>query len=87
MKKKNTFLFKKINYQIMIIGIILIIIGFLLMLGYDANTNNQGNFDPNYWNNDIFSFRRIRLAPFFIVIGFLVEVISIFYKDKKNNNN
>ena len=76
-KEKNTFYFCKENYKLMLIGIGIIILGFLLMMGHDANTKPDGTFSPNYWNDDIFSIRRIRIAPLFVVIGFVVEIYAI----------
>lgn len=76
-KEKNTFYFGKENYKLMLIGIGIIILGFLLMMGHDANTKPDGTFSPNYWNDDIFSIRRIRIAPLFVVIGFVVEIYAI----------
>ena len=66
----------------MAIGIFAIALGFLLMTGADANTRPDGVFDPNYWNQDIFSFRRIRLAPTLVIIGFIIEIIAILYQPK-----
>lgn len=85
MKKNNKnskFFLKNNNYKIILFGVLLIILGFLLMIGPGANTNIYGNFDKNYWNNDIFSFRRIRLSPFLILLGFIMQVFGIFYKKK-----
>ena len=76
-KEKHTFYFGKENYKLMLIGIGIIILGFLLMMGHDANTKPDGTFSPNYWNDDIFSIRRIRIAPLFVVIGFVVEIYAI----------
>lgn len=76
-KEKNTFYFGKENYKLMLIGIGMIILGFLLMMGHDANTKPDGTFSPNYWNDDIFSIRRIRIAPLFVVVGFVVEIYAI----------
>lgn len=76
-KEKNTFYFGKENYKLMLIGIGIIILGFLLMMGHDANTKPDGTFSPNYWNDDIFSIRRIRIAPLSVVIGFVVEIYAI----------
>ena len=76
-KEKNTFYFGKENYKLMLIGIGIMILGFLLMMGHDANTKPDGTFSPNYWNDDIFSIRRIRIAPLFVVIGFVVEIYAI----------
>lgn len=83
MKPQNSiFVFTKINYLLIISGILIIGIGFLLMIGYDSNTLPNGVFNENYWNEDIFSFKRIRLAPILIVCGFIIEVYAIFYKVK-----
>ena len=86
-KEKNKefpFVFSKKNYQFMVVGILVIALGFLLMMGHDANTLPDGKFDANYWNEGIFSFRRIRLAPFLVLVGFVIEIYAIFYKDKSN---
>lgn len=76
-------LFGKKNYTYMIIGIVVILLGFLLMTGADANTRPEGDFDPNYWNEDIFSWRRIRLAPFVILLGFAIEIYAILLNPEK----
>lgn len=73
----NSFLFGKKNYILMAVGLALIVLGFFLMTGNDANTRPDGTFDPNYWNEDIFSWRRIRLAPFLVIAGFVVEIYAI----------
>lgn len=79
--QKNTFYFGKKNYQFMLIGLVLIALGFILMLGADANTVN-GKFDPNAWNEDVFSVLRIRIAPLLVIAGFAVEVFAILKRNK-----
>jgi len=74
--QENTFYFGQQNFKWMLIGLAFIVVGFLLMMGPDANTID-GKLDPNYWNEDIFSIRRIRIAPLFVVIGFVIEVYAI----------
>ena len=65
------FLFDKQNYMIMVAGIVVIIIGFLLMTG-------KANDNPNVFNaEEIYSFRRITLAPVVVMIGFLIEIYAI----------
>lgn len=76
--------FDKYNYFWMWIGLACIAIGFLLMTGPDANTRPDGKFDANYWNEDIFSFVRIRLSPILIVAGFVIEVFAILKISKSN---
>lgn len=75
--EKKTFYFGGKNFRLMLIGLGLILLGYILMMGSDANTTPEGKFDPNYWNESIFSFRRIRLAPLLVVAGFVVQVVAI----------
>ena len=79
--QENTFYFGKENYKWMLIGLALIIVGFLLMLGADANTVD-GKLDPNAWNEDIFSIRRIRIAPLLVIAGFVVQVFAILKRNR-----
>lgn len=74
---KEAFIFNKKNYTLLIIGLVFIIVGFLLMMG-------GGSDDPNVFNEDIFSKRRIVIAPFMILIGFAVEVFAIMRKPKED---
>ena len=71
-----TFLFEKTNYKILLVGILVIALGFLLMSG-------GGSDDPNVFNKDIFSFRRIRLARTTVLVGFGIVIYSIL-KIKRN---
>jgi Protein of unknown function (DUF3098) len=73
---KPQFLFEKENYKFLLIGIAVIAIGFILMSG-------GGSDDPKVFNEEIFNFRRIRLAPTVVLIGFGITIYSIFKKDKK----
>jgi hypothetical protein len=75
-KQKSEFLFDKINYKILLIGIAVIAIGFILMSG-------GGSDDPKVFNDAIFNFRRIRLAPTVVLIGFGITIYSIFKSPKK----
>ncbi|TGD58610.1 DUF3098 domain-containing protein [Flavobacterium humi] len=77
-KAQQEFLFEKVNYKILLIGIAVIAIGFILMSG-------GGSQDPNVFNEDIFSFRRIRLAPTVVLIGFGITVYSILKSPKKSH--
>jgi hypothetical protein len=74
-KESEKFIFEKENYKFMIIGLVVIAVGFILMAG-------GGSDDPNVFNPDIFNWRRIRLAPTVILIGFAVEVYAILLKPK-----
>lgn len=77
----NDFYFGKENYKFMLIGLALIILGFVLMMGGEANTID-GKFDPNSWNEGVFSIVRIRIAPLLVVVGFAVEVYAILKRNK-----
>ncbi len=70
------FLFGKMNYTLMFTGIACILLGFILMWG--GGGEGETNFNP-----EIFNFRRITLAPIFILIGFVIEIFAIMYKPKK----
>jgi uncharacterized BrkB/YihY/UPF0761 family membrane protein len=77
-KKETTpdFLFHKINYKILLFGLGVIAIGYILMSGGAVD-------DPNEFNEDIFNFRRIRLAPSLVLAGFGIVIYSIMKKTKK----
>ena len=70
------FIFDKTNYIIMIAGVVLILIGFILMSG-GATT------DPNVFpKEELYSFRRITLAPIVVMLGFAVEIFAILKRPK-----
>ena len=75
-KKQSKFLFEKENYKIMFVGLVLIALGFILMAG-------GGSDDPNKFNEAIYNFRRIRLAPTLILIGIGIEIYAILKNPKK----
>jgi uncharacterized membrane protein len=67
---------EKRNYQIIIVGIILIATGFILMSGGRSD-------DSEVFNPEIYNFRRIRLAPTLILIGLALQAYGILYNKKK----
>lgn len=73
---KQTFLFEKKNYIIMLVGLVVIALGFILMAGGKSD-------DPNVFNEEIYNFRRIRLAPTLVLVGLAIEAYAIFAKPKK----
>lgn len=75
-EQKSEFLFHSINYKILLIGIAVITLGFILMSG-------GGSEDPTVFNEDIFNFRRIRLAPTTVLIGFGITIYAILKNPKK----
>ncbi|GAA4047432.1 MULTISPECIES: DUF3098 domain-containing protein [Flavobacterium] len=76
-EQKPDFLFDQINYKFLLIGIAVIALGFILMSG-------GGSTDPKVFNEDVFSFRRIRLAPTVVLIGFGITIYSIFKNPKSS---
>ena len=65
----------KINYILIAVAVAVIIIGFVLMTGSPSTATE--------YNPDIFSFRRITLAPIVCLIGFLLVIVGIMYKTKE----
>ena len=76
--KKNTgpkkFLFEKRNYRFLFLALSVIALGFILMAG-------GGSDNPNFFNEEIFNFRRIRLAPTLVLIGFGIAMYSILTRE------
>ncbi|HWV69058.1 DUF3098 domain-containing protein [Chitinophaga sp.] len=69
-------IFPKENYKFMLAGIVVIVLGFLLMMGGDSS-------DPNSFKPEqVYSFRRITLAPIVIVLGLVIEVYAIMHRPK-----
>lgn len=69
------FAFGKENYRLLIIGLVVILIGFLLMIG-------GGSDDPAVFSEDIFSFRRMTLAPILVLAGYIIEIFAIMKRPK-----
>ena len=69
------FAFKKINYIILIIGVVFILSGLILMMGGKSE-------DPAVFSYEIFNFQRLTLAPILIAIGFIIPIFAIMYKPK-----
>ena len=74
-KREFTFVFNKINYIIMIAGIVLLALGYILLAG-------GGSDDPNVFNPEMFNGRRLYLAPILIILGLIVEIVVIMYRGK-----
>jgi hypothetical protein len=74
--KSVTFVFGKINYIIMVGGLVLIALGFILMIG-------GGSKDPKVFNPEIFNTQRLTVAPLLILLGFVAQVVAILKKNKE----
>ncbi len=68
---KFGFVFEKINYQLFVASVLVVVLGFILMTGTE----------------DIYSFTKITLAPFVVVLGFALGFVAILYKPKNKKNN
>jgi len=77
-KNSGEFLFGRRNYIIMSIGVVIILLGFVLMVG-------GGSDDPQVFNESIYNFRRIRLAPTLVLIGLAIEVYAIMANPVKKD--
>ena len=74
MMDKKDFAFDKMNYLLLVVGMIIVVIGFLLMTG-PAST--ETGFEP-----DIFSARRIKVAPVVCLFGFVSMIYAVVRKPK-----
>lgn len=75
-RAQQEFIFQKKNYLFMFLGMGFVALGFILMSG-------GGSDDPNIFNEEIFNFRRIRLAPTLVLIGLGIEVYAILLNPHK----
>ena len=74
MSDKQKFAFDKVNFILLAIGMAIVIIGFLLMTG---PTSSETVFEP-----DIFSVRRIKVAPVVCLFGFISKIYAVLRKPK-----
>lgn len=72
---EREFAFGKENYIIIAVGFLCIVAGFILMAG-------GGSEDPNVFSEEVFSTRRITVAPLVVLLGFALEIIGIMYRSK-----
>ncbi|MHC1730762.1 MAG: DUF3098 domain-containing protein [Bacteroidales bacterium] len=75
-EKKTGFALGRENYKLMAIGFAVIIIGFILMAGGRSD-------DPKVFSEDIFSFRRVTLAPLIVLAGFIFEIYAIMKRPRE----
>ena len=76
MTHKKKIVFGRKNYIILIFSIFLISLGYLIMSG-------GGSQNPLIFNNEIYNFKRIRLAPLLVIFGFVFALFSIIYSKRK----
>jgi hypothetical protein len=74
MEEKSKMVLGRKNYNFIILGCLVVLLGFILMSG-------GGSEDPNVFNEDeLFSFRRITLAPFLVISGYGLVLFGIMKK-------
>jgi len=74
--EKPNFALGRENYKLLAIGFAIIVVGFLLMIGGKAES-------PDVFNEEIFSFRRVTLAPIVVLAGFIFEIYAIMKRPKE----
>ncbi|MDX6745756.1 DUF3098 domain-containing protein [Polaribacter sp. PL03] len=74
--QKPAFIFGKKNYIFMVVGIVVIALGFTFMSG-------GGSDNPEVFNEEIYNWQRIRLAPTLVIIGLAIEIYAILLNPKK----
>ncbi|MGC9331699.1 MAG: DUF3098 domain-containing protein [Bacteroidales bacterium] len=77
-KKQDIFAFDTSNYIPMVVGFVVIIVGMILMAG-------GNNHDPLKFHYEIFSTRRLTIAPIVIMMGFVMELYAILKKPRQPN--
>lgn len=75
-ENKSGFALGKENYKLLVVGMGIILLGFILMIGGNSE-------DPNVFNEEVFSFRRITLAPLVVLFGFIFEIWAIMKNPKE----
>lgn len=70
-KVEDKIVFERENYRLMIIGLVVIVVGFILMYGKE----------------NIYDFRKITLAPIVVLAGFVIQFIAIMKKPRSNNEH
>lgn len=73
---KRNFAFDKVNYILLAIGMAIVVLGFVLMSGSSST--------ETAYNPDIFSVRRIKVAPVVCLFGFLSMIYAVMRKPKEN---
>lgn len=77
-KRDERMPFTRKNYLLMLIGVAIIVVGFILMAG-------GGNHTATEFDDSIFSFRRITLAPIVVIAGFIFEIFAILKRFPEDN--
>jgi len=79
-KDKEKMASSRYSIKLMIAGLIVMISGYILMMG-------GGVTDPQVFNYDMFDFRRLVAAPVVIIAGIVVEIVAIMSAGRKKGEN
>lgn len=74
-----TFVFGKVNYILLVAGVVLLAIGYILLMG--GGSDDSAVFNPAMFDN-----RRLVASPVCITLGFIVVIVSIMLKTKEKDN-
>ena len=74
---RQKFAFGKMNFILLAVGMAVVIIGFLLMSGPSST--------PTHFEPDIFSVRRVKVAPVVCLLGFVFMIYAVVKKPKDSN--
>ena len=72
--------FSKKNYLLFLVGVGIILLGYVLMAG-------GGSDDPNVFNPAIFDAQRITVAPMVCVLGFVTIIVAIMWRPKQGQES
>ena len=79
-ESKSKMTLAKENYKFIILGCVIVVLGFVLMSG--GGTDNPNEFNAE----ELFSFRRITLAPFFVILGYIVVLYGVMKRPKASED-
>lgn len=75
---RSGFAFDKDSYKWLLIGMVLLLVGFLLMIG-------GGSDNPDVFNKSMFDFQRLTLSPILLMVGYMFGIYAIIKKPKDSN--
>jgi len=75
---KRDFAFDKVNFILLAVGMLIVVIGFLLMTGPGSSNT--------VYESDIFSVRRVKVAPVVCLFGFVSMIYAVMRKPKEKDN-
>ena len=68
------------NVRFVLIGLIVMVAGYILMAG-------GGSSDPNVFNTEIFNFRRLVISPLLVIIGIVIVILAIMKKPREDKED